>query len=249
MSYEISPKGITIAHNTAVTNLYYKNFKTADFATSADVTCIEEAIDVTIQQQNGNDYIIDHYIFRKDGEVYLLDRHYTITSGRNSYSISGAKSYRIPLSRFTTPTADNMLELYHIDGFQQNEEHEKIPYLTALKQAYNAKMWNIILLRTDMFMLEELDVFANYTAAEINDIAYYASRAHGTAQATYLLEKVIVMEPSRAVAFLNLADCYWDAGKQEKALVCYARYSELMLQNKKQYKVPVYVRKRLNEKI
>lgn len=141
-----------------------------------------------------------------------------------------------------------MEDLYSLEGFQQDREKEVVPYMANLQKAYKARQWNTVLLLTDFFMLEGLGILTEYGAAELNDIAYYAYRAHGLEQATLILEKVATMAPSRAVAFLNLADCYWDSGQTKGAQSCYRTYIRLMEQQKKGGKVPSYVRQRLNQK-
>ncbi|SIT13434.1 hypothetical protein SAMN05421786_106139 [Chryseobacterium ureilyticum] len=71
-----------------------------------------------------------------------------------------------------------------------------------------------------------------------NNLAYYLSEKDDNIS-IYLLEQIINKFPERIVAYLNLADSYWNLGEKEKAVKNYQKYVELMKsQNKDLKKIP-----------
>ncbi len=63
---------------------------------------------------------------------------------------------------------------------------------------------------------------------------YYASLLY--------FNKVIEKFPTRAVAYLNIADCYWETNEKDKAIENYKKYIQLIKVQKKDLKrIPKYV--------
>ena len=77
-----------------------------------------------------------------------------------------------------------------------------------------------------------------------NDVAFFWQQAGFNTDAIWLLKKVISENPKRTVAYLNLADAYWEAGDKASAGKNYKVYTDLMSENGKQAKVPDRVRQR-----
>ena len=77
-----------------------------------------------------------------------------------------------------------------------------------------------------------------------NDVAFFWQQAGFNTDAIWLLKKVISENPKRTVAYLNLADAYWEAGDKTSAGKNYKVYTDLMSENGKQAKVPDRVRQR-----
>lgn len=72
-----------------------------------------------------------------------------------------------------------------------------------------------------------------------NDIAYYLEEAQIYDEAIFILKSIIKKEPTRVVAYLNLADSYWAIGNKDLAKENYKKYVELMKsQNKDLKKIP-----------
>ena len=82
-----------------------------------------------------------------------------------------------------------------------------------------------------------------------NDITYYLEEAQVYEEAIFILRSIIKKEPTRTVAYLNLADSYWAIGNQELAKENYKKYVELMKSQKKDLnKIPqqVWARSKIN---
>ncbi|WLG50779.1 type IV pilus biogenesis/stability protein PilW [Pseudomonas sp. FP1742] len=77
-----------------------------------------------------------------------------------------------------------------------------------------------------------------------NDIAYFWQQAGFNDDAIWLLEKVIVDNPKRVVAYLNTADAYWSEGDKATAAKNYKTYNELMIAGGKQQKIPERAKER-----
>lgn len=78
-----------------------------------------------------------------------------------------------------------------------------------------------------------------------NNIAYVLSMNGNQTGAIYLLQKILAKFPNRVVAYLNLADSYWNIGEKEKAVENYKKYISLMKSQKKDLKkIPKQVWKR-----
>jgi hypothetical protein len=82
--------------------------------------------------------------------------------------------------------------------------------------------------------------------AELNDKAYYL-QGYGCYNASaFILEKIVIKDPQRVVAWLNLGDSYWALNKQAAAREAYQQYSALMKsEGKNLHKIP----QRVNERI
>lgn len=79
-----------------------------------------------------------------------------------------------------------------------------------------------------------------------NDIAYYLEEAKIYDEAIFILENIVKEEPTRIVAYLNLADAYWGLNNIEKAKESYRKYIELMKSQKKDLsKIPQRVYERI----
>lgn len=80
---------------------------------------------------------------------------------------------------------------------------------------------------------------------EYNNIAYYLEQNKDYNESNYILDKIINKYPSRIVAWLNLADTYWELDEKAKAKDAYQKYTSLMKsQNKDLSKIPQRVYER-----
>lgn len=81
-----------------------------------------------------------------------------------------------------------------------------------------------------------------------NNIAFILSQNKIFDEAIYLLNEIIKIEPNRVVAYLNIADCFWETNEKEKAVENYKFYIELMKKQKKDLKkIPKYVFDRIEK--
>lgn len=79
----------------------------------------------------------------------------------------------------------------------------------------------------------------------INNKAYYLQKYGDCETAAYLLSTVVEVVPARIVAYINLADCQWELGQKIDAMENYEKYVHLMQKQKKDGKIPDYVRARI----
>lgn len=61
-----------------------------------------------------------------------------------------------------------------------------------------------------------------------NDIAFYLGEGHNYNSSLYILKKIIKIYPDRVVAYLNIADVYWEIGNKDHAKVYYQEYISRM---------------------
>lgn len=82
---------------------------------------------------------------------------------------------------------------------------------------------------------------------QYNNLAYYLYKTkNGNQFAIVILKQIIQKYPQRTVAYLNLADSLWKAGRKDEACVNYKEYLLLMKSQKKDLnKVPKYVEERI----
>ncbi|WP_122847452.1 tetratricopeptide repeat protein [Pseudomonas viridiflava] len=71
-----------------------------------------------------------------------------------------------------------------------------------------------------------------------NDVGFLFSESGHYAEAVELLRRVVLDNPDRKVAYLNLADAYWGMNKKVEARENYQKYHMLMLAAGKKIKLP-----------
>lgn len=88
-----------------------------------------------------------------------------------------------------------------------------------------------------------------YSMAVYTDYGYFLQQAGRVKESLVFLNQVIAKNPTRIVAYLNVADSYWSAGDKRQAKINYARYKDLMLHKGQRARIPARVSQRLNEQI
>jgi hypothetical protein len=154
---------------------------------------------------------------------------------------------------------------YSVDGKSRNNKtlrEKELKQLKAGNQAMLENLYNKYKTAADNKKISSLDGNLNFDdLAELlanvpltkenvnkyNDLAYYLSLSKsGDMASIFLLKKIIAKEPSRIVAYLNLADAQWDAEHYENAKENYAKYNSLMRANAKDVtKIPARVKERM----
>lgn len=84
--------------------------------------------------------------------------------------------------------------------------------------------------------------------AMANDLAYYLWRQSRPEDAAIILQQLILVDPKRVVALLNLADALWDIGPEAfkiQAKEYYGRYNETMRGSNKAKLIPDRVQQRM----
>lgn len=79
---------------------------------------------------------------------------------------------------------------------------------------------------------------SNKTVTQYNDIAFYLAKNQRFDTSNYLLEKIIIRFPHRAVAYLNIGDNYLESGNNERTIYFYKKYIDLMNSQGKKSKIP-----------
>lgn len=79
----------------------------------------------------------------------------------------------------------------------------------------------------------------------INNYAFFLQQAGQPEAAIKLLKKLVGLKPNRTVAWLNLADAYWDTKQFTSARDCYAKYKKMMEESNKGSAIPVRAYERL----
>ena len=82
----------------------------------------------------------------------------------------------------------------------------------------------------------------------LNDYGYMLQRSGSDREAVLIFRKVNSLDPSRTVAYLNLADSYWTLGCEVSAKSAYSKYENLMKSHRQDLKIPSRVKERRDER-
>jgi hypothetical protein len=217
------------------------------------ILCKENYIDLIYTFQNGNEYKIVNNIFKTNNKDYYLDKTYIKYTNRSEVLYTGFISSAFKIEDFVIQNDlfnkdTDEKEISQITNIQEGEEKENINYLKLVKKSYKNKKYNDVLLLTNEFVIDELNIVEKLKADELNDISYFAYKSKGYNESIYILNEVIEKSPNRVVAYLNIADCYWEINKKEKSKENYEKYIQLMKKQKKDLKkIPKYVYDRLKK--
>ncbi|AWH89621.1 tetratricopeptide repeat protein [Limnobaculum parvum] len=95
--------------------------------------------------------------------------------------------------------------------------------------------------------IEYADILDDNNVVLLNDLAFFLAK-NDMISSGIILEKIVNNYPSRVVAKLNLADVYWELGKEynkyDKSKQLYKEYKDFMIEKGKGGKIPkrVFVR-------
>lgn len=197
-------------------------------------------------KQLGNEYQIYHYLFSKYNNTYINTNIYTVFSNRQEYLLNGALGSKEEIEKFIISSdfiyQPDALTIQHVSGFQDEEEIIEKSYITLVTELYKQKKYNDLKLVTNKFVLKELNLLNSESIIDLNNIAFYAQKAGSHNEAIYLLREILNKDSKRVVAYLNIADSYWELNKKEEAIENYKKYCELMKTQKKDLKkIPAYV--------
>jgi hypothetical protein len=81
--------------------------------------------------------------------------------------------------------------------------------------------------------------------ATYNNIAFYLNNQEHHQSAIYLLHKIIKASPDRTVAYLNIADAYWDSKDKRNAKIFYKKYLSQIKKTGEKASIPSRVSKRI----
>lgn len=91
------------------------------------------------------------------------------------------------------------------------------------------------------FAYELTKIIKKENIGMLNDYAFYAEKYGQPIPAIIILNGIINRDPERVVAYLNLADAYWDINSFDSARTKYKKYIELMKKEGKENKIPSIV--------
>lgn len=121
-----------------------------------------------------------------------------------------------------------MIDLAHANAlslFKNGKTEEAIIGLTPYAENY----------KSDWLADNEL---AGVVVSAINDYAYFLQENNQAAESIPVLKDIVIAQPRRAVAWLNLADSNWAVGNKNDAAKQYSEYKKLMLSVNKKSKIP-----------
>ncbi|WP_141243633.1 tetratricopeptide repeat protein [Pseudomonas indica] len=79
----------------------------------------------------------------------------------------------------------------------------------------------------------------------INNYAFFLQKTGQPEAAITTLKELVKVKPDRTVAWLNLADAYWDAEQYSNARNCYERYKKMMKASNREASIPKLVNERI----
>lgn len=186
------------------------------------------------------------HLFINEKKLYLISKEQVDMSEKE---ISLAKNYIVPI------------EVTNLDYEEMDEKNiinDVKPKLSKSNFSNNVFFKNEAAFKLifkykpeDFFIDYPLNIFKISTIniqniKNSNDIAYYLEKAKIYDEAIFILENIVKKEPTRIVAYLNLADAYWGLNNIEKAKESYRKYIELMKSQKKDLsKIPQRVYERI----
>jgi hypothetical protein len=171
------------------------------------------------------------------------DSRYKTTYSIAKISNLNIDEFKIEIDSFNNKY--NEKQISYISGYQEGKEVQDIDYYKLIKETFNNKKYDEIKMYTNEFVIQELGI-ENLNINDFNNIAYYAYKSKAYEESIYILTKIIQKFPRRVVAYLNIADCYWEIKEKEKAIINYKKYIQLMKEQKKDLKkIPKYVYDRI----
>ncbi|CRL49794.1 tetratricopeptide repeat protein [Pseudomonas sp. URMO17WK12:I11] len=173
--------------------------------------------------------------------------------------------YALPLGRFSSKSLDEFngadafeyLKALHIESQSGKGSREKLmpvdvsnnfdkalaAYKQGKKEQFNELMGYFIAGGSeDSICAPETYVVGKYYFSKnpgwSNDLGFLFEQSGHYGEAVELLNYVVVNNPDRMVAYLNLADSYWGLGSKKLAAENYKKYHSLMVQSGKTEKIP-----------
>ena len=158
---------------------------------------------------------------KKEGEVIIAGKKYIGTIEKNKYDEGVYNFYSNKKCIFMFQAEDNKIiianQKYEIPG-----ANEKAIELLLINQPNNM---SLLYKEESNYIIDDIPL--------MNDKAYYLEQIRAYKEAIYILKKVISKKPDRAVAYLNIADVYWENNEKEKAKKSYKKYINLIKNQEK----------------
>ncbi len=213
-----------------------------------------DLVDTSFYKGNGNDFFLvyqnyasttktqsTYHLFYNKNDLYLISKE-KINLKEKKISIS--KNYTIPLKvtdlDYEAIDEKNVIENYKSSILSESRLRNNVSFnnKNAFELIFNYEP-------NDFFIDYPLNLFKIGTIniqdiKNSNDIAYYLLEAKIYDESIFILKNIIKKDPKRVVAYLNLADSYWETGNVCLAKKNYTIYVSMMKNQRKDLsKIPV----------
>ncbi len=214
----------------------------------------KNTLDIHYNENIGNDLVRHIHCFSNTETIKRLElqKEYVINTNRQGITILCHLLYNpLPILRYEEYNSKSYKELgvYLFSGFQDNEEPNILGFYELIKyQALNNQKDSIDIygnINVIKALVEEIEIDKN-NVQQYNDIAYYLEQSSLFDSSIFILEKIVKHFPTRVVAYLNLADAYWEIEDKNKAIENYNKYIELMKEKGWENKIPKRVYDKAN---
>lgn len=241
-----SPTGFRLYLEEQVLDIGKEVLEVPGFTMRLEFRCFEYGTDLVVTQQDGNNYQVTHLFLERVDQEFVVTFQYRIWSTRAGSEMGGMKIAAIPLRRFFEPQMQTRLfNASDVTIGNPEAEDEAKTFFSTVMSAYKNKKYDTLAVLSHPFVFANLPLFEKKNVTQLNNLGFYCQKLHLNENAIYILENVILLDPNRTVAYLNLADSYWDLSDTAKAKELYGKYVALMRACGKQKRIPGYVNVRL----
>jgi len=217
---------------------------------SIKLECINNGFLLLYKENNGNSSQNFVHLFEKaNNRTFIWKAEYLLFSDRNGFSVKLRQLHQeVLLANYSTNEVNDnhYAAIYDFNGFQNGKSPTIDAYFQSVKDQFrNNKISSLFV---NKIVLEFLVTNIGITDANtwmFNDIGYYLQKSRLNEDAIYILKKVIQKFPKRTVAYVNIADAYWELDEKIKAKEYYLKYVEQMHDKKLENKIPNVVDQRL----
>ena len=138
----------------------------------------------------------------------------------------------------------NYKDIYENFSFKDSSYEVLFAYLFIVADYYSKNPKKVIeldvskIFSTNPFFLSSKNDVKNY-----NNMAFFLQKYGANKESVFILNQILKKYPQRTVAYINLADAYWELGKKKQAKMAYKSYIKQM--KSKEKKIPMRVFDRL----
>lgn len=219
----------------------------------------ENKIPVTHKSFNAGEMELDSSYFSRQGAIYsevykwdINNEHWNlinVINGERSDPWAGIFTPSLQVSRIECCVILGSNASYK-EKSAETTQIEVNDELCQIQQLINKKEIAQAITYVNPYSASEYaDALTKDNLVLLNDLAFYAAE-HDNIASAIILERIVQQYPERVVAKLNLADVYWELGKDvgqlEAAKQLYIEYKSMMLARGLENKIPSRVFTRSN---
>ena len=206
-----------------------------------NITSYEEGDFIVVRVDDFGGRFYEEYYIKRNGKLLILDKLKTISLYKEDFDVKSLecrKNIHKPIKDYDRQTVLKMhgekcRTFYAVENTLDDlEEYVK-----------NYSDFDIDKSRMDWYLGRYPMNQKNITT--YNNIAFYLSNHNNYKPAIYLLHKIIKAFPDRTVAYLNLADAYWDSKDKRNAKIFYKKYLSQINNKGENVSIPSRVSKRI----